>query len=353
MSKSSVIAVAVVLVVAVGAVAGYKYMTPEETAPEVVAPPVVKVEQPSKGDIELFRSMTGTVEPTDLVYVIPKAAGEITAVHVKTGDYVEEGQLLCEIDTKQVDAARLQMEAASIAVRDANTNLNRMRVLYASGDISAQAYEQIESQAKSAQIQYDSAKLAYDYQLEFSSVTASIAGKIESLDVEVHDMVSQSNPLCVISSQGTKVVNFAVTEAILDNVKEGDQIRIEKGGSEYIGTVTEVNTMVDAATGLFKVKASVEEGGALANGSSVKLYITSDKAEGVTTVPVDSVYYDNGAPYLYTFDNGTVHRVDVETGISDSEKMEIISGISNSDQIITTWNPELYEGAPAVLEAAQ
>ena len=228
-----------------------------------------------------------------------------------------------------------------------------MRVLYASGDISAQAYEQIESQAKSAQIQYDSAKLAYDYQLEFSSVTASIAGKIESLDVEVHDMVSQSNPLCVISSQGTKVVNFAVTEAILDNVKEGDQIRIEKGGSEYIGTVTEVNTMVDAATGLFKVKASVEEGGALANGSSVKLYITSDKAEGVTTVPVDSVYYDNGAPYLYTFDNGTVHRVDVETGISDSEKMEIISGISNSDQIITTWNPELYEGAPAVLEAAQ
>lgn len=353
MSKSSVIAAAVILVVAVGAVVGYKYMAPEETAPEVVAPPVVKVEQPSKGDIELFRSMTGTVEPSDLVYVIPKAAGEVTAVHVKTGDYVEEGQLLCEIDTKQVDAARLQMEAASIAVRDANTNLNRMSVLYASGDISAQAYEQMESQAKSAQIQYDSAKLAYDYQLEFSSVTATIAGKIESLDVEVHDMVSQSSPLCVISSQGTKVVNFAVTEAILDNIKEGDQIRIEKGGSEYTGTVTEVNTMVDAATGLFKVKASVEEGGALANGSSVKLYVTSDKAEGVMTVPVDSVYYDNGSPYLYTFDNGTVHRVDVETGISDSEKMEIISGISNSDQIITTWNPELYEGAPAVLEAAQ
>lgn len=352
MSKSSVIATAVILVVAVGTVVGYKYMTPEETAPEVVAPPVVKVEQPSKGDIELFRSMTGTVEPSDLVYVIPKAAGEITAVHVKTGDYVEEGQLLCEIDTKQVDAARLQMEAASIAVRDANTNLNRMSVLYASGDISAQAYEQMESQAKSAQIQYDSAKLAYDYQLEFSSVTATIAGKIESLDVEVHDMVSQSSPLCIISSQGTKVVNFAVTEAILDKVKEGDQIRIEKGGSEYTGTVTEVNTMVDAATGLFKVKASVEEGGALANGSSVKLYVTSDKAEGVTTVPVDSVYYDNGDPYLYTFDNGTVHRVDVEIGISDSEKMEIISGISNSDQIITTWNPELYEGAPAVLEAA-
>lgn len=352
MSKKTIFAAAVVVVVAVGAFVGHSYLTPE-SVPEVVAPPVVRVEQPTAGDIELFRSMTGTIEPADSVYVIPKAAGEITAVYVKTGDYVEEGQLLCEIDTKQVDAARLQLEAAEIALRDARTNRDRMSVLYGSGDISAQAYEQVESGAKSAQIQYDSAKLAYDYQVEFSSITATISGKIESSSMEVHDMASQSSPLCVISSEGTKIVNFAVTEAILDNVKEGDEIRIEKSGSEYAGIVTEVSTMVDAATGLFKVKASVGNGDALANGSSVKLYVTSDKADGVMTVPVDSVYYDNGSPYVYTFDNGTVHKTDVETGISDSEKMEIVSGLTPDDFVITTWSPELYEGAPAILEAAK
>ena len=42
----------------------------------------------------------------------------------------------------------------------------------------------------------------------------------------------------------------------------------------------------------------------------------------------------------------------METGISDSEKMEIISGLTADDFVITTWSPELYEGAPAVLEAA-
>jgi len=352
MSKKTIFAAAAVIVVAVGAFVGHSYLTPE-SVPEAVAPPVIRAEQPSTGDIELFRSMTGTIEPADSVYVIPKAAGEITAVYVKTGDYVEEGQLLCEIDTKQVDAARLQMEAAEVALKDAKTNLDRMRVLYGSGDISAQAYEQVESGAKSAQIQYDSAKLAYDYQMEFSSITATISGKIESSSMEVHDMASQGSPLCVISSEGTKIVNFAVTEAILDNVKEGDQIRIEKGGSDYTGVVTEVSTMVDAATGLFKVKASVANGDALANGSSVKLYVTSDKAAGVMTVPVDSVYYDNGNPYVYTFDNGTVHKKDVETGISDSEKMEVLSGLAAGDFVITTWSPELYEGAPAVLETPQ
>ena len=162
-------------------------------------------------------------------------------------------------------------------------------------------------------------------------------------------MATQSNPLCVISSEGTKVVNFAVTEAILDYVKEGDPIRIEKSGSEYIGTITEVNSMVDPATGLFKVKAAVEDGDALINGATVKLYVTSDKADRVLTVPVDSIYYDNGEPYVYTFKDETVHKTDVEIGISDSERAQIISGVSSEDFVITTWSPELYEGAPAIL----
>lgn len=348
MKKGVIIAVGAVIVVAAGAFAVSGYWPSEEVV-EVVAPPVVKAEKPEVADIELFRSLIGTVEPSDLVYVIPKAAGEITAVYVKNGDYVTEGQILCEIDTKQVDGARLQLEAAQVQLKDAQTNLERMRVLYASGDISAQSFEQVESGAKSAQIQYDSAKLAYDYQIEFSSITATISGKIESSTMEVHSMATQSSPLCVISSEGTKTVNFSVTEAVLDKIKEGDQIRIEKSGSEYIGTVTEVNTMVDAATGLFKVKAAVENGDALVNGATVKLYVTSDKADHALTVPVDSVYYANGNPYVYTFEDGMVHRKDVETGISDSEKMEIISGVSKDDSVITTWSPELYEGAPAVL----
>lgn len=351
MKKSIKIAIGAVVIVAAGAFAVSSFL-PSKEEREVVAPPVVKAEQPVSGDIELFRSLIGSVEPADQVYVIPKAAGEITAVYVKAGDYVEEGQLLCEVDTKQVEAAKLQLDSAEIQLKDAQTNLERMRVLYASGDISAQSFEQVESGVKGAQIAYDGAKLAYDNQVEFSSITATISGKIESSSMEVHGMATSSSPLCVIAGEGSKQIAFAVTEAVLDNVNEGDTIQVEKNGSEYTGTITEVNTMVDPATGLFKVKATVEDHDTLASGSSVKLYITSDKETNVLTVPVDSVYYDNGEPYVYTYDNGTVHKVFIETGISDSEKMQVVSGVTEADFIITTWSPELYEGAPAVLENA-
>ena len=100
MSKKTIIAAAAVVVVAAGAFVAQSFLTPE-SAPEVVAPPAVRIEQPSTGDIELFRSMTGTIEPADSVYVIPKAAGEITAVYVKTGDYVRSEEHTSELQSQR------------------------------------------------------------------------------------------------------------------------------------------------------------------------------------------------------------------------------------------------------------
>lgn len=336
--------IAGVVVVAAAAVVLPRVLKPKNK--EVEAPiPVVEVQKPEPGTIELFRDLVGTVEPSDVVYIYPKAAGEITEVFVKTGDMVEEGQALCTIDTKQVEAARLSMEAAKTALDNINSTLARQQALYAAGDVASAAFEQVQTQAKSAQIQYEQAKLNYDYQLEFSNITATIAGKLESFNVEVHDNVASQVLIGVISGEGSKAVSFSVPEKIVRNLHEGDTVKIEKSGSEYQGTITEVSSMIDAATGLFKVKATVNDGDALPTGSTVKLYVTSDKEENVMTIPVDAVYYAGGDAYVYTYDNGTVHRVPVEQGIYDSERIQILSGLTADDEVITTWSSELYEGS--------
>lgn len=309
--------------------------------------PVVDVQSPQPGTIELYRSLVGEVEPSDVVYIYPKAAGEITDVYVKAGDMVQEGQAICKIDTKQVEAARLSMEAAKTALDNINSTLARQQALYAAGDLAAASFEQIQTQAKSAQIQYDQAKLNYDYQMEFSNITASISGKLESFNVEVHDNVASQVLIGVISGEGSKQVSFSVPEKIVKQLAVGDTVNIEKNGSSYQGTITEVSSMIDAATGLFKIKSSVESGDALPTGSTVKLSVIADKQENVMTLPVDAVYYAGGEPYVYTYDNGTVHQVSVEVGIYDSEKIQILSGIDNNTEVITTWSSELFEGASA------
>ncbi len=343
MKKKAVIAgAAVVLVIAAvaGIIVKRNQVTPEETLI-----PVVHAENPQLGSIELYRSLIGKVEPSDVVYIYPKAAGEITDVFVKAGDVVSEGQMICRIDTKQVESARLQMEAAQQSLSDANTNLSRQQALFAAGDIASVAFEQAQTQAKNAQINYDSAKLNYDYQVEFANVTAPISGKVESCDIEVHDNVASQVLLAVISGEGSKSITFSVPEKIVGQLHVGDGITVDKDGSQYQGTINEVSSMIDDSTGLFKIKASVENGDALPTGSAVKLSVVSDRAEQVLTVPVDAVYYSGGDAYVYTSEEGTVHRVPVEVGIYDSEKAEILSGLNASDEVITTWSSELYEGS--------
>ena len=102
--------------------------------------------------------------------------------------------------------------------------------------------------------------------------------------------------------------------------------------------------MIDAATGLFKIKASVENGDALPTGSVVSLYVVSERASQVMCIPVDAIYYSGGDAYVYTYSGGVVRRLPVEVGIYDSVQAQILSGLDMTDQVITTWSSELVEG---------
>ena len=155
----------------------------------------VAAENPKSGTIERTTSTSGTVEASDVVYVYAKASGDVTGVNVSVGDMVTAGQLLCTINTEQVETAKNAMDSASVNLTEAQSNLSRMQLLYQGGDISDQEWEQYQNQAKTAQLNYESAKLNYDRQVEYSSVTAPISGKIETMDIDVYDHVNQQAQL--------------------------------------------------------------------------------------------------------------------------------------------------------------
>ena len=155
----------------------------------------------------------------------------------------------------------------------------------------------------------------------------------------------------VISGAGNKSVAFSVSERVREGLHPGDAMTVEKNGTEYNGVITEIGTMVDQQTGLFKIKASLEGADALATGTVVKLSVISEKAENVMTVPVDCVSYSGGQAYVYTYDQaaGAARKVAIEDGLIGSEQIQVLSGLDYSDQVITTWTKELYEGAPVQL----
>ena len=306
---------------------------------------IVKADVPYTGSVSVSSSLTATVEAADVVHVYAKAAGDVTAVNVSAGDYVNAGDIICEIDTSQVESAKNSLDSAELSLSNAQSTLNRMKILYSGGDITDQEYSNYESQLKSAQLQYDSAKLNYDRQVEYSSVTAPISGRIESCSIEVYDRASTNTELCVISGEGAEHLVFYVSERMLKNLKTGDELRVVKNGTEYKGQITEISTIVDSSTGLFKIKASLEETDEIAIGSSVKVIFVTDRAENAMLVPVDAIYYSNGKGYVYVVEDNTAVMRSVEVGLYDSEAAEIKSGLEDSDLVVSTWSSNLYEGA--------
>jgi RND family efflux transporter MFP subunit len=342
-----------VVVGALGAAVFFR-LNQEEVVMEAIPDPTVRVENPVKATVELQTGLTGTVTAEESVYVIATGSGEVLEVYAKLGDYVEKDQALFKIDNLQLDSAKIQLDAAKIQLQDAQTNLNRMQVLYESGDIAAQAYEQVKSGVEAAKLQVKGLQLAYDAQMDATVVKAPISGRLESFNVVEKNMLS-AGMVGVISSEGSKTVNFAVTERVQQGIKVGDPFTVEKNGLEYHGTITEVGTMVDMQTGLFMAKAALEDAAGIANGSMVKLYVTAQKAEDVLTVPANCVNYDDGEAFVYTYDaeSGLAKKVFVEDGLVDAEKIEIESGLDYDDQVIVSWTRELYDGASVVAEFAE
>ena len=306
---------------------------------------VVRAEEPETGNIYLTTELTGTVEPDDVVHVYAKASGDITAVNVKAGDTVTKGQVLFTIDTEQVDTAKNSVDSAAVNLQKAQSDLARMQILYDGGDLSDQEYEQYTNAVKTAQLQYNSAKTSYDQQVGYSSVTAPISGKVESCSAEVYDRANMNGELCVISGEGEKKVTFYVTQRMLENLSVGDTLTVEKSGKTYDAVINEINTMVDDATGLFKIEAQLADADDAATGSTVKLTVTTGKAENVMTIPVDAVYYSGGKAYVYLYEDGKAKKASIEVGINDDDYVEVTDGLSADDLVVSTWSNNLYEGA--------
>ncbi len=351
-------------ILAIVAVVVMRLMKPEE-AVSTTPLPSVSVSAPSYGDVETQTSLVGTVMPDNIYYVTPKVAGEIKEIYVSQGDFIEEGDAICLIDNSaSINSAKITLDSAKIQQETAQTNRDRMSVLYASGDISQQSWESAETTLETARLQVEAAQLAYDLQVDYATVKAPVSGIVESEDMELNAMAAQTSQLCVISGTGSRKVQFSVTDRMLEGIEVGDAVSIEKQSNTFTGSITLIESIPSATTGLYTVEASIDgDDSSLVTGTGVKVYFVTSRSKDVLTIPTDAIYYDGGLTYAYTLsyddeletdeteivseDNrgGTVHKVEIETGLSDGTTTEVISGLSEDDVLIVTWTAQLYEGA--------
>ena len=331
-----------------------RIMKPKEEV-EGKALPTVTCISMEKGDIAVKEELLGEISAKEQFRLLSKISGEVLEIDKENGSEVKKGERIALLDNqKQIDAAKYSLEQAKAQAQVTRDSRDRLATLKESGDISVQDFEAADAQAKAAEAQVKAAKLNYDTQVEFSEITAPADGILQNSILVKGAFIPQGTQLATLMGAGSQQVLFSATEELVKNLSVGQSIMLEKGKESYPGTITEISSVLLPETGLFPVKAEVENTD-FPEGSKAKISLTKDSRTSVNILPLNVLYYENGEAFVYVFEGtdgneGLLRKKKVELGLSGEESAEILSGLSEEDKVVSSWNNEMFDGAKVRLQ---
>lgn len=281
-----------------------------------------------------------------------KKYAEKTATYDALKDSIEDLE-----DTRHDTQESLEQAETIKKITDEDVYGDTQNIVDKSKAAAATGIDSAQAQVESAKVGMSAAQVGIDsaqYQVDMYTLTAPISGVIEAVNVEDHGFASSGNPAFVISNKNTMTITFHVSEGIRNTFQIGQQIQVDRSGKIYDAAITEIGTMLDASSGLFQVKASVDDvDGGLLTGSTVKIIADTYAQEDALLIPYDAVYYDDSQSYVYVAENGKAVRKNIETGIFNETTITVLSGLTAQDQLIVSWSSNLRDGADVSLKDAE
>ncbi len=241
--------------------------------------------------------------------------------------------------------ALVQLEGSLEFARDGYTNAKDAYQTYAV-DGRSELERLVALQLQSAEKAYEAQKK----QLDMVQMEAPISGTVEQINISVNNYPSPQSAAFVIVNDDAMTIEMGVSATVANNIAVGDNVDVELYGDIVQGSVIEIAGIPNMQTGLIPVSVSVDLAGKeVTVGQRAKVTLASEKVDNGMIIPQDAVYYDDGAAYVYIEVDGIAVQTYVETGVSTPEEIEITGGILATDNVITTWHPNLVDGAKVII----
>jgi HlyD family secretion protein len=291
-------------------------LTACEQAAEVVAPAVYDSAPVETRSIQVTVDAAGVVEPESTIEVKSKASGEVLAVHAETGDIVEAGSLLVEIDKRTPRNSLSQTEAALTAAearrKIAQTQMERAQALFKTQTLTQADVEQTQLEFANAESQVVSAKVAVEnarITLEDTDVRAPITGTIIEKTVEPGTViasttqnVSGGTTLMKMADLTTVQVRTRVDETDIGKIQPGMRTRVTVAAypnQPFEGEVLKIEpqALVEQNVTQFSVLIKIaNRGGLLKPGMNAEVQIQIADRDSVPAVPTAALRAETDVP---------------------------------------------------------
>jgi membrane fusion protein (multidrug efflux system) len=309
---------------------------------QAAIPVPVEVALPFRSDIFATYAATATITSDADAPVVAKVPGEIVALLVEEGDWVEAGQVLARLDGERV---RLEMLAAKANLEKAKKEYKRNTDLHQRGLVSTSMFEGLKYDLAALEASYELKRLSYDY----SNIRATISGVVSAREVKLGQNLALGQTAFRITDTSDLVAYLQIPQAELAKFQAGHSATLNVAsmpGTEFPATIARISPTIDTRNGTFRATAVIDNTlGELAPGMFGRFTISYEKHANALVIPLHALLDEDEQTTVYVVSNSEVVRRVVETGIESGGRVEILSGLQDDDLVVVVGHSSLRDGS--------
>ena len=302
----------------------------------------VKTEPVERGDVALYVQTHARLEAERWVSVVAWVQGMVTELAVEEGDRVAEGDVLARLNKEEL---ALKVEQAEVVLEQAASAYERTKALYERQLVSEEEYDAAWHQMKNIEVSLKEARINLDH----ADVLAPISGTVMQRLVEVGDVVRANDQVFAVADVDPLLARIHVPEKRMLQIRKGQEARITVDSvpdKTFVGRIRMISPGVDPQSGTVKVTLEIPAAsGLLKPGMFAKVRIVTASHLRTLIIPKKALVLETDEDDIFVFSQGVARRVRIQPGFVDGDRVEVVAGLAEGDQVITVGHEGLKDGA--------
>ncbi len=311
-----------------------------ESLPPVAVRTVV-VENKARPSSE---EVVGTVRAKLRAAIEPKVSARIEALLVAPGQMVKAGELIAQLDPREIQA---KLDQALALREQATRDLARSRELLDKKITTQADFDAVQARARVA----EGAGREMETMLGYTKVVAPFDGIVTRKLADVGDLAAPGKP--IIEMEDPRALRFEadVPEALIGHVKIGAKllVQVAEGAAPIEGTVAEVAPVADAASRTFLVKLDLPAAEGTRSGQFGRVWVRTGESKSIR-VPASAIVVRGQIECVFVIANQHAQLRIVRTGKHTGGDVAILSGLTSGERVVSEGAESLRDGQPVTLK---
>ncbi len=283
---------------------------------------------------------TGDLLSYEEVELKAPVSGNVLNIYFREGKYVNQGDLLVEIDNRSWTARKKGLEARLVSLE---SELRRKKDLLEIEGVSQEEVEQTQAEADNLKSQIEEMEVNID----LAHVRAPFSGRVGLRDFSLGAFLSQGAIITRLVQTDQIKVNFRLPARYSSLATNHKEVKITSAASAdtAVAVVYAADPMISPSSRTLQVRALMDnKDGRFVAGDFVQVLFEVEQYPDALMVPAESVVSELNNQVVYIARNGKAKKLEVETGSRTRDMVHILNGLTPGDTVLTTGLMEIREG---------